>query len=260
MRYVRSRLAVNFALLLLLAGVGVAQNPTKPADPAPELTFSAVLFTATGKYPHEVSASYGDFTLAGPKADSLKPLPKRVRHVADDPASKHLYGISNHDVYQIDLKKGETAEMKLPAEIPKLSWPCGIAFDTKRERVIVVTLGGVGHMYSFTPKTGKWTLISEMDNLDMAALTYDAKADRLYGLFLSFGGDKPTVGVFNANGAVVETIVLSDSAFPAKLAQGPVGPPVQLVVVGEELAIVTEDRIFAIDLKTKKVKVTWTRK
>ena len=243
---------------LCLAAIGAAQPPVK--QPAPEPTFPAVLFTATGKYPHEVSAAYGDFTLAGPKPDALKPLPKAVRHVVYDPIGKQLYGISNHAVFQVDIAKCETAEMKPPATLPELSWTCGIAFDTKRERLVVVTLGGVGHLYSYTPKTGKWALIAEMDNLDLAALAYDAKADRLYGLYQSFGGGIPTVGVFNADGAVVGTIELSDPAFPANLAQAPGGRPVQLVVVGGELAVITEDRIFAVDLKTEKVRVTWTRK
>ena len=225
-------------------------------QPAAEPAFSAVLFTATGEFPHDVSAAYGDFTLAGPKADALDPLPRGIKHVAYDPVGKQLYGVSNHRVDRIDLAKGESTELRPPAELPELSWTCGIAFDTKRERVVVVTLGGVGHMYSYSPKADKWAIISELDNRDLAALAYDVKADRLYGLYQSFGGGNPTVGVFNSTGAVVGGIELTDQVFPKKLAQG----PVQLVAVGGELAVITDDRIFAVDLKTEKVRVTWTRK
>ncbi|MBX9624518.1 MAG: hypothetical protein K2X82_11980 [Gemmataceae bacterium] len=245
------------AALCIAASVGPARPPVKQPAPAP--VFPAVLFTATGKFPHEVAAAYGDFTLAGPKADTLKPLPKAVRHVASDPAGKRLYGISNHAVFRVDIAKGGTTELKPPADLPKLSWTCGIAFDTKRERVVVATLGGVGHLYSYTPKTGEWAVISELDNLDLAALAYDAQADRLYGLYQPHRGG-PKVGVFNAEGAVVGAVDLSDPMFPAKLVQDPVGRPVQLVVVGGELVVITEDRIFAVDLKTEKVRVTWTRK
>lgn len=122
--------------------------------------------------------------------------------------------------------------------------------------------GAGGQLYSFTPKTGKWAVISHgRDTITLAALTYDAKADRLYGLYQPFGGEgKPTVAVFNAAGAVVGAIELSDPAIPLKLDRGPIGRPVQLVVVGGELAVITEDRMFALDLKTEKARVTWTRK
>jgi len=53
---------------------------------------------------------------------------------------------------------------------------------------------------------------------------------------------------------------LPDPAIPLKLDRGPIGRPVQLVVVGGELAVIAEDRMFALDLKTEKVRETWTRK
>ena len=208
---------------LSLAAIGAAhQSPTK--QPTLDSTFPAILFTPTGTQPYEFSAAYGDFTLAGPKTDALKPLPKGIRHVAYDKAGKQLYGVSNHEVYQVDLTKGEKIQLTPSDDLPRLSWTCGIAFDTKRERVVVVTLGGVGHLYSYAPKTGKWAMIAEMDNLDLAALAYDAKEDRLFGLYQRAGESSPTIGV------------------------------------GGELAVITEDRIFAVDLKTEKIQVTWRRK
>jgi len=138
------RVAGAFASALLATVLAAGQEPT----------FPAVLFTATGKYPDQVSAAYGDFTLAGPKADALKPLPRGIRHVAYDPVGKQLYGITNHELCRLDLAKGEGSEIAFPADLPRLSWPSGIAFDTKRERVVVAGGGAVGSLYSFTPKTG----------------------------------------------------------------------------------------------------------
>jgi DNA-binding beta-propeller fold protein YncE len=250
------RFAGAFASALLATVVAAGQ------EPAAEPTFAAVLFTAIGKYPHEVSAAYGDFTLAGPKVDTLKPLPQGIRHVAYDPAGKQLYGITNHMLCRLDPATREGTEIAYPADLPQLSWPNGIAFDTKRNRVVVAGGSGAGgQLYSFTPKTGKWAEISRgRDTITLAALTYDTKADRLYGLYQPHGEGKPKVAVFNAAGAVVGAIELSDPAISLKLDRGPIGRPVQLVVVGGELAVIAEDRIFALDLKTEKVRETWTRK
>lgn len=259
MTAIRSSSVTTFALVLVLAAQCLAQEPEKRVDPVLDKSFRAVLVTATGKYPHEFSTSYGDFTFAGPKTESLKPLPNRVRHVAYDSAAKQLYGLLHHQICRID-EKGKTAEMKLPADVPELSWPCGIAFDTKRERLIVVSLGGVGHMYSYAAKTSKWTLVADMNNLDLAALTYDAKSDLLYGLFQPHGGKGLSIGAFNANGALVQTIELADPAFPALNIRSPAERPVQLIATDEQLAIVTENRIVAVDPKTEKFKVTWSRR
>lgn len=250
------RFAGAFASALLATVLAAGQ------ESAAEPTFPAVLFTATGKFAHEVSGAYGDFTLAGPKADDLKPLPEGIRHVAYDPVGKHLYGITNHQLCRLDLAKGEASEIAFPADLPRLSWPSGIAFDTKQERVVVAGGSGAGgQMYSFTPKTGKWAVMSRgRDTVTLAALTYDPKVDRLYGLYQPRGEGKPTVAVFNAAGAVVGAIELPDPAIPLKLDRGPIGRPVQLVVVGGELAVIAEDRMFALDLKTEKVRETWTRK
>jgi hypothetical protein len=239
-----------------------AEEPkSKPSEPVAPAQFQAILFTAHGKYPHEVSASVGDFTLDGPKEGTLRPLPKGIRQLTYDPSRKEWYGLSAHEIYKVDLEKAQTVEMKLPDELPKLSWPCGIAFDSRRDRVIVVSLGGVGHMYSFSTKAGKWSLVSDMNNLDLAALTYDAKADRLHGIYQKAGDrDKAVIGSFNAKGALIETIELSDPAILSAVGRIPGGKPVHLAPIGESLAIVTENRIFEVGLKSQKVTTTWSRK
>lgn len=246
------------AALAALLGLGAA--PVRP--PTDDGVFRAVLFTVTKDRPHHPAAAYGDFTLAGPRLDVLTPLPKGIRQVAYDPAGKQLYGIDSHNVFRVDPAKREAVEMKPPADLPEVGWTCGITFDTKRERLLVVTLGGVGHLYSYTPKTEKWEVVCDMDNLDLSGMVYDPGQDRLYGLYGPFGGkQRPTVGVFNPKGALLSTVELADPTLPADLVgRGPGGTPLSLAVVGGELAIVTPDRIFVADLKTEKVRVTWVRK
>ena len=96
-----------------------------------------------------------------------------------------------------------------------------------------------------------------MKNLDLAALTYDAESDRLLGLYPSLDRKKAMIGMFDATGAAVGSVELPDPAILAALTQGPSGPPVQLIVVGGELAVITVGEIFAMDLETHKIRVTW---
>jgi hypothetical protein len=116
-------------------------------------------------------------------------------------------------------------------------------------------------MYAYTPKTDKWELLGDLNRVDLSGFTYDAKADRFYGLFRPFGSDsKPRVAVYSPKGAIVDSIELSDSNIPKALGSDGVRKATQLVVKSGKLAIITEDSIYALDLGSKKVNVTWTRK
>lgn len=249
MRFIQSVICIA---LVILASVAAGKDP-----PESKAAFSAILHTSTGN-DRGFAASYGEFTLEGPQLDTFKPLPNGLRDVVYDPAGKQFYGISSHKIYKVDLKTAEKIEMKPPVELPELSWTCGIAFDAKRERVVVVTLGGVGHLYSYTPKTSEWALISDMNNLDLSALTYDEEADRLYGLHQPYG-KKPAVLIINPKGAIVGEIELPDP-IPEKLDPFRHGRPVHFLAVGKSLVLITPDQIFAVDLKTEKARVTWNRK
>ena len=72
--------------------------------------------------------------------------------------------------------------------------------------------------------------------------------------------DRKPNSVRTADPTRLGRIELIDPAFPADFARAPAGRPLQLVVVGGDLAIIAEDQIFAVDLKTEKMRVTWTRK
>src|SRR5262249_5894914 len=160
--------------------------------------------------PHELSGAYGPFTVkGGPDENALKPVPGGIRFLTQDPVAKKYYGIDAHCVYEVDLEKNTKTKMEPPAELPRLSWTCGISFDTKRQRLLVTTLGGVGYLYSYTPKTGKWEVICDMDNQDLASMVYDPKTDRTYGFPMAFGGARNLkLSIRNAAGAIVSTIDL----------------------------------------------------
>jgi uncharacterized protein YjiK len=220
----------------------------------PPATFQALQFVS-GRFPHELSVSVGEFTLAGPKEDSLKPLPERIRHLAYDAAQKRYYGITGHDVHVVDVENKTSEKLELPGHVPELSWPCGIAFDTRRQRLIVVSLGGVGHMYAYATKTKEWSVVAELDNLDLSSLTYDNDNDRLYALHRPHAGPAELVQ-FNGHGAVIKRIKLDAPELPADFGAAQRGPPVYMTMHDGQVVLVAEKSIFTVDLPNGKVLLT----
>jgi hypothetical protein len=244
-----------------------AQETPKTLAKRPDLAFKGVYFTVSDERPlSTVRASYGDFTLDGPKEDTLKPLPSGVRAVAYDPEGKQLYGLGQHEVYQLDLANGTKTELKVEGDgVEKLSWPCGLAFDSKRQRLLVASFGGGGHLYAFAPKEKRWSQLTELKHLCSAGLAYDAKADCLWTLHRSLHpGSKPVLAKMNAHGAHISDVKLPDELFPkpADKDQLPINfhGPVQLLAQDGHLIIQTDALLALVDAQAEVVTVTWRKK
>lgn len=117
------------------------------------------------------------------------------------------YGTVDHSVYQV---RGSNVVTIVPAGagIPEMSWPRGVAADTKRNRLVLVTLGGEGHLYAFAPDTGLWSLISSMKNVDVDSIVYNPVDDLLYALKVTSAGMPGRILKINAEGQVTGEIVL----------------------------------------------------
>ena len=201
-----------------------------------------------------MKVAYGTYTPAGVDKESLEPLPNDVYHLTYDPGNKRYYGLGRQRVYRVDVEKRTAKKMALGKDVPELSWPCGIAFDTKRERVIVATLGGVGYLYAFSPKTKKWSLLADLANLDLAGLVYDGKQDCLYGLHQGRGGT--TFTQYNAKGAAVREIPLVGDPLPRDLGAAPMGPPAGLAATDGYVFIVADGGVYVVDPTSGKVRKT----
>jgi hypothetical protein len=239
-----------------------------PAAKLPKLSFQANHYVP-GKRPHEMTVSFGEFTLAGPKADSLKPLPARVSRVTYDSGAKKYYGIADHGVAEIDMEKQKSTKLDVGLGVPRISWPADVTFDSKRDRLLLVTSGGGGYLYAYYPKTDKWEAVSERPP---AVITYHPKDDMLYGLKGDDGGELQHI---NSKGAVIKTTQLEGPLLPGMLAMGPGVTGVQLIPVDDKLAMLvapvgirggSENRgpawtyLYLIDPKTGKTQLTWKAK
>jgi hypothetical protein len=208
-----------------------------PLADLPNLSFVAV-HTAG---PNDLirGTSLGPFTLGGPDLASLKPLPGRVTRVAVDPLSGKLYGIAGNDVVEIDLLNQKTTPLEMGIDVPPLSWPCGIAFDSERKRLLVASLGGEGFLYALDLASQKWAALASMNNIDLVALAYHEGRDALYGLVGSRGqGRSATLLEFNQGGALIGDRDLGEPLLPGVIGSEPIRGVPQLVAVGDYLVLI----------------------
>ncbi|MEQ8788287.1 MAG: HEAT repeat domain-containing protein [Pirellulaceae bacterium] len=157
--------------------------------------FQAVHLTAKeGNDPfHGFQSELAQFTPSGPIAGTLRSLPARLNHVAVDPQGPTYYAIEGHQVVKVDLDADTTTKLSMDEKLPKLSWPCGLAFDTKRRRLVLVSLGGEGFMYAYDVKQEEWSLVRSLENLDLMCLAYSPENDLLYGLQMNLDSNLVTL-------------------------------------------------------------------
>jgi hypothetical protein len=187
------------------------------------------------------SAQGADLNSATPfKRPSIYPL----NHIAVDPAGPTFYGVTTHKFGKIDSQTGEFEEILInDKSIPRLSWPGGIAFDSRRKRVFITSRG---HFYSYYPETNYWEVVAELKAMP---IVYSPEEDLLYSL--EAGGEK--LKKINMRGAVIGEVNLSEKVPSANTWED---IKVQLVWSANNILILaTRDglRIYAIDQLTGEV-------
>lgn len=149
---------------------------------AQEIKFTG-LFVSGGEGPsgRGAKASWGSFTANGPLKDQHLKLPQVFSHVAVDSKSKKWFAIFRHGLVGFEPSSKELTYIpKMPFELPELSHPCGLAFDEKRQRLLVCSLGGKGFLYSFDTTAKEWSLLGSMNNVDALAMAWSPIEDCLY--------------------------------------------------------------------------------
>jgi len=240
-----------------------------PADAA-KLTFQAHYYVPDAEHRHHLHTSFGSFTLRGPKTGRHAPLPKDVKRMAYDPVGQKHYGISGHGVVEIDLEKQTATEMDLGLDVPRMSWPCEITFDTKRRRLLLGSSGGGGYIYAYSPESGKWSVLCKRPGA-LDAFAYCESEDCLYGVLVQHGEDGNVYALCKVNplGAVVRKTPLGAPIPPGSLDTGPGVCATQVVPVGNYVVILAApgDRgqpdgwyTYLVDRKTGKIWLTSKQK
>jgi hypothetical protein len=230
-----------------------------PLSQLPDLHFQVATYGSDGVTLHE-------YTLGGPAGGGLL-IPSGIR-VSADAAARYYYGGDN-GLLAFDSLNGTTQAIPLPEDVEREGWQMGTAFDVLRNRALVVTLAGEGFLYSFTPATQQWGVVSSMRNRDFDCLEYHGADDSLYGVTLSHEDSNyaKVVGLGAGDGTFRKEIRLP--IFPFDIEPG--GHRSELVSVGNYLVLLLEpqnwlyphsdglleSRIYLIDPRTGEVWLTY---
>jgi hypothetical protein len=230
-----------------------------PLSELPDLQFEVATY-------HPGFITLHDYTLGGP-VDGGSVIPEGLR-VSADAAALVYYG-GDDGLIAFDTQNGTTQEITLPEDVRQEGWQMGTAFDVNRNHALVVTLAGEGFLYSFSPVSQQWGVVSSMDNRDFDCLEYHPADDSFYGVTLSHEDSQyaKVVGVSAADGTFRKEIALP--VFPFDIEPG--GHRSELVSVGDYLVLLLEpqnrsyqhsgglleSRIYLIDPRTSEVWLTY---
>jgi hypothetical protein len=202
------------------------------AQVSPAVGFQ-LMFYAVGSNPKPTNLLVRSYLTSENAVLGPGPLLPGVRLVPDPIDEQSLYGVYHQKLYKVSRRTGAVQPWQPPATLPALSWPAGVASDTKRRRVIVATLGGEGYLYSYTSKPEKWELIGSMHNRDIKALVYNADDDSLYALETS----GTIVDHLNLDGTLLGTISLPRLPAASKPMRS------ELIAIAGIVAVITEPEL-----------------
>ena len=163
-------------------GDGILDN-TSDGDGILDNTSDGASFSLYSKALQSIS-----FTASGSAgiANTNEYLGGRTVVVVDNssPTGIKLYSIESNGSpgLLISNRQGEVARLAtLPAGFPELSWAMGIAYDSKRNLIVVSSLGGEGFIYRFDITQNKWLDYTSLEGIDLTFLTFNAESDSLVG-------------------------------------------------------------------------------
>lgn len=93
-------------------------------------------------------------------------------------SGSEIYQLEHDNLLISDRSGASHQTVKLPANFPAFSWAMDIAYDTKRNIVSVVSLGGEGFIYRFDARRKQWIDYKSLQNIDLLSLSYDPSMDR----------------------------------------------------------------------------------
>ena len=208
-----------------------------------------------------------DYTLQGPVGGgSLYASSKRA---IQSPASGASYTLESDAVWKLDV--GDKAWRRLPygSSVPEVSWGMGLTYNVIRDQLLLVSLGGEGFLYAYSPASNRWGVVTSMHDLDLAGMTFHQADGRLYGLRSVYGeATRPAICRLDGSGRVASEILLP--LLPFGLDPG--GNHAELVSVGDYLVLLLappthqpsywlgEERIYLVDPRDGRNWLTYRRR
>ena len=162
--------------------------------------------------------------------------------IAIAPDGKKVYQLTGNGITIVNKKTGRQRNFRLPRQFPELSWGTDIAYDSKRDIVSLVSLGGEGYFYRFDAKQRRWLDVQSLYNLDLRSLTYDRGSDRYIAWAEDFGQSQGSLVFISGTGELLYKESISDRmiGFDRIVDRGnEVLPVVEIIAQGDSLALMT---------------------
>jgi len=189
-----------------------------------------------------------------------------VGNIVDVPTRKERYSLSENGLRKFTDGGSRTGSV-IPAslDVPRMSWPSGIAYDSKRDRIVVVSHGGEGYLYEYKLPTGAWRVVSSMNHMDVRGLVYDPKSDLLYGIEGVFGASR--IVAINPEGGAAKSITFDPKKFAGSTDLYDPGNShlhAELAAIDGDNAVIVAGspsryRIYLLNMKSGDVKLTGFR-
>ncbi|MGL5943759.1 MAG: hypothetical protein ACRC2S_26015 [Waterburya sp.] len=134
------------------------------------------------------------WTLKGAKNNDNSNLMSQRKFAVSSKNNK-IYELVSNGIQVRDKLTGKQNNFEIPTDFPRLSWGTDIVYDSKRDIVSIVSLGGEGFLYRFDTKKRKWLDVRSLNQIDIDSFTYDEVADRYLAwahgslLFISSSGE-----------------------------------------------------------------------
>ena len=99
---------------------------------------------------------------------------------------------------------GASQKVEVPKSLPELSWGSGMAWDTRKGVLAIVSFGGEGYFYRYDTRKREWLGARSLQNRDLRGLALDAST----GSYVAIS-DAAELVLFNERGEMDEVLPLA---------------------------------------------------
>ena len=178
---------------------------------------------------------------------------------------KKIYQIRYNGIKVTDRITGEQEYFELPYWLPQLSWGTDIAYDSRRDIVSLVSLGGEGYFYRFDVKERRWLDARSLYNIDLKSLAYDPTSDRYVAWAEDYGRNSGNLIFLSKTGNLLHRENVSHLLAGFQVlydSDNEMSPAIEIVARGNNITLITHARnsvryIWHYDLESQKARLTY---
>ena len=153
---------------------------------------------------------HSEFDRGGQEYSYIRRTLSRANHsatpigMAISPDGREIYRLTKSGILVFNRNTGESNNFDLPLNFPRLSRGTDLAYDSRRDLVSLVSLGGEGYLYRFDAQQRRWLDVRSLDNIDLKSLTYERTLDRYVAQVEDFGMNEGNLVFITGNGELLQ--------------------------------------------------------